>query len=522
MHGRMEFETNINGQRRNQKEHFARSRILILGDFSNRFVSTDQSIDAGIGNDLPIYKIDLDNFDHVLQKINPVVSLTSPMVDQVERLQLRLIEDFHPDRIFDNVSVFKTLKRIKTDIADPEKRSAAAREFDQCFGETLSLLLENSANAANTTHPSSVSGANANSFQDLLERGNKSNSSTHAPLGAESSGNFIEKIISPYVIKDNIEALTAAEKQIESVMAQRMRDILQHAEFKALETTWRSLYNFLCDIEDNDELEFYILPLDKKSLAQILGSPAPSHDQDCAANRLQLRLVDYTEQFDDDQGWTLLLGDYQFEPNARDTDTLLQLGKMAKSLRAPFISAGTAARSLTGDPICEPIREQIGDDTSYWQKMRSTEYARWLSLIGPRFIQRLPYGQDTDAIECFPFQEIENELPHQSLLWGNSSYLAAKMLIQLYLDNDGYPTTTYMQFDDLPAYIYHLHGERLLHPCGELVLDRSLQSRLQGLGINPIISYSNLNSVRLGPIVSLALEATPLVGKWTDSRSVTR
>ena len=46
---------------------------------------------------------------------------------------------------------------------------------------------------------------------------------------------------------------------------------------------------------------------------------------------------------------------------------------------------------------------------------------RWIGLAAPRVLLRRPYGQRSDPIDSFTFDEFEGAPPQEELLWGHAS-----------------------------------------------------------------------------------------------------
>src|SRR5579864_7697046 len=100
-------------------------RIAILGDFSgraNRSVSDAKTIDkrrAVLG--------DRDNFDEVLSRTGAEIQLA--IGDGSLRIKLSELEDFHPDRIFQNLEAFSKLRELRGRLSDPSTFQEAAQEL---------------------------------------------------------------------------------------------------------------------------------------------------------------------------------------------------------------------------------------------------------------------------------------------------------------------------------------------------------------------------------------------------------
>src|SRR5205823_6982401 len=82
--------------------------VALMGDFSGR-ANRGICEPGTIANRQPVL-IDRDNFDEVLAKFHPEIKL--PIGSQGDLLCLRFseLEDFHPDRLFERLEIFRSLR----------------------------------------------------------------------------------------------------------------------------------------------------------------------------------------------------------------------------------------------------------------------------------------------------------------------------------------------------------------------------------------------------------------------------
>src|SRR5208337_3667962 len=96
----------------------------------------------------------------------------------------------------------------------------------------------------------------------------------------------------------------------------------------------------------------------------------------------------------------------------------------------PFISA--AAPKLFGfegdwNELSKPRDlEKIFDTVEYtkWRSYRDSEDSRFVTLVMPRVLSRLPYGAATKPIEEFGYEEVDasKPVPHDNFTWMNAAY----------------------------------------------------------------------------------------------------
>ena len=91
-------------------------RILVVGDFSGR--ANRQLSEPLAGR--RAHAIDRDNFDTVVQKLNPSLNVGSMT------LGFTTLDDFHPDQLFKRVPAFSKLVAMKNQGPQPSREATAA------------------------------------------------------------------------------------------------------------------------------------------------------------------------------------------------------------------------------------------------------------------------------------------------------------------------------------------------------------------------------------------------------------
>jgi type VI secretion system protein ImpC len=148
-----------------------------------------------------------------------------------------------------------------------------------------------------------------------------------------------------------------------------------------------------------------------------------------------------------------------------------------------------------------------------WQTLRGFPAARHAGLVSPRFLLRLPYGRNIDAIDHFAFEEMPPKAPHEALLWGNAALIAV-MLLAIAWREEGweFSAPANAEVNGLPVYVVTEGGEKKLTPCGEVLLTDRIAENLLALGIMPLATVRDRDAVRLMRFQSIALPAAALGG----------
>jgi type VI secretion system protein ImpC len=131
--------------------------------------------------------------------------------------------------------------------------------------------------------------------------------------------------------------------------------------------------------------------------------------------------------------YAALVGDFEFTRHPEDFYLLEELSHVAAAAHAPLISA--AAPGLFGLESFSDIGKprdlaKIFDTVEYakWKSFRESEDSRYVGLVLPHVLGRLPYGRDNVPVEQFDFEENVDGTNHDKYLWTNAAYAYAARL----------------------------------------------------------------------------------------------
>jgi type VI secretion system protein ImpC len=210
--------------------------------------------------------------------------------------------------------------------------------------------------------------------------------------------------------------------EIDRILTDQLNAIMHHADFQALEGSWRGLHDMVHGTETGANLKLRLLNVSKKELLKDLEG-AVDHDMSVLFKKV------YEEEYGTFGGnpYSLLIGDYYFGRHPQDMALLQRLSKVAAAAHAPFITA--AAPSLfdmsefteLGVPRdLTKIFESA--EMATWRGFRESEDSRYVAMVLPRYAARLPYGAKTVPVDNFAFEEDVNGRDHSKYLWANSAY----------------------------------------------------------------------------------------------------
>jgi type VI secretion system protein ImpC len=108
------------------------------------------------------------------------------------------------------------------------------------------------------------------------------------------------------------------------------------------------------------------------------------------------------------------------------------------------------------------------DDPAYlnWNAFRESENSRYIGLTLPKFLLRLPYGEESDRVRGFNYSEDVKAEDHHKYLWGNASFALASNITGSFAEH-GWPVNIIGPksgglVENLPLHVYQL-GENISH-----------------------------------------------------------
>jgi type VI secretion system protein ImpC len=507
MAGHMEFEFNIRGETTGRQREHTPFNLLVLGNFSGHAaqVSGEAGENSAKGR---IVGVDLDNIDRLMSHVSPRLSLQtgSTMCEFCPRD----IDDFHPDQLFRMLPVFKEFREVRKNLLDP---GTAQSTLDQIL--STRTVIEGEI-VEDPEHPDQAASDedSGEMFERLLGRSARP---PQPPPGQspelQKLDAFIRDLVAPHIVHDPDPRVETALDSIDLGIAEQMRRILHHPEFQALEGGWRSLLDLVSELELDENLQLYVCDIQRDELLAALPDPGTAL-QDSALFQL---LVENRRQAADDTPWSLILGDYHFGPDPEDIALLTALGAAAASNGGVFI--GGARPEILG---CKSTAELAdakywtapSDAKSLWQSLRTSPVAGHIGLALPRVLARLPYGENTEEIDSFVFEEMPQR-NHEDYLWANPAYACGRLLAEQFT-RSGWQMEPgdHVDLGYLPAHHFEEDGESRLQPCAELLLSESTMVAMFEQGLMPLISYRNQNTAVLGRFQSIASPAAALAGPW--------
>ncbi len=163
----------------------------------------------------------------------------------------------------------------------------------------------------------------------------------------------------------------------------------------------------------------------------------------------------------------------------------------------------------------------MGDeDAPAWQELRALPEAEHLGLAVPRFLLRLPYGENTKSIDKFDFNEMPKPPDAGGYLWGNPALLCAALLVQAFQKKSwDFRPGDILELDNLPVHVYTVDGDEEV-TLAQAALNRILNEHLLKQGIMALLCIKGKAAMQLARFLSLAQPpknqpAVDLRGRWS-------
>lgn len=470
--------------------------IAILGDFSGR--DNKRHYEPETISKRRTIAIDRDNIEDVLARFE--INLQLWLEDDSDApidIPIKGLDDFHPDKLYQNVEVFGQLRALRNRLKNNKTFAEAAKEL-LAWGADETNQAESKPDKP-APGPALSSGS---LLESMYESSQEMQSGRVSFAGSSMVDKLVKQIVAPYVEPKNDPRQEEMIDALDQAISAHMQFILHHPDFQAMEAAWRSLDFLVSRVETGQQVKLYILDVARHELEVDLGVDNVT------------RTALYKKFCDPAPGgmaWGLLLGNYCFTDRVEDIMTLLQIGAVARKAQAPFMTAANetliGCESFAITPDVEdwhyPLQSEL---ETAWSLLRESDEADYLAMVVPGFLLRAPYGKKSKPIESFTFEEMPEVPCHSCYLWGNGAFIKAEQMARAFIQ-DGWDMNPVdaSQVDRLPLHYYKDEGESVAKPCAEIQLTEQGGRRILQHGLIPLWSVKNSDSIRSSDFNSLAV-----------------
>ncbi len=279
---------------------------------------------------------------------------------------------------------------------------------------------------------------------------------------------------------------------IDTLVNDQINEVLHNADFKKLESSWRSLNDLILNTNFKADIMIDILDVDKEELFEDFEA----NSADISGSALFRKV--YINEYDQFGGkpFGAIIGLHEFEHTPADEFWLSTMGKVAAASHAPFV--GSVSPKFFG---CESIEELsaikdlegLMNHPKYgsWNKLRDTEQAAYLSMTLPRYIARLPYDPESNPCREIPFREKVSGDNNEDYLWGSSATLFAQNMVRSFAQSGW---CQYLRgpkggglVSGLPVHTFNIRGEDEIKLPIEMTIPDYRELEFANSGFMPLI-----------------------------------
>jgi type VI secretion system protein ImpC len=314
---------------------------------------------------------------------------------------------------------------------------------------------------------------------------------------------MLKQMVGPYVVPAKDPRQDQLVATVDSALAATMRSVLHHPDFQSFEALWRSVDMLVRRLETDEKLQIVLYDVTAEEIAADLSKA------DALENSGLYKLLVEQPALDAAQGpFAVVIGNYLFEQTPPHAELLGRIAKIVAQTQTAFI-AGVGTSCLDTKPAdLHPLIKEA------WDALAGMPEAAYVGLVVPRFMLRNPYGDKTDPIDSFDFEEFTPQDGLSGMLWGNSAVVAGLLLGATFSQQgDKMKPGSVLSIGDMPFYYYtDSDGDQTALPCTERMLSSKMADLVSKHRFMPMLSIKGQPEIRLGGLGSVA--GGLLAGSW--------
>lgn len=339
----------------------------------------------------------------------------------------------------------------------------------------------------------------------LLEQAIGATKQTQREEAQDLLTNLTEQVLKGTVTWDRNLSVTISKAiaAIDSAISGQLAAIMHAEKFQKLEGSWRGLNHLVMNSETGVGQKIRMLNISKRELFKDLDK-AVEFDQSQIFKKI------YESEFGTAGGepYGALIGDYEFINHPEDIDLLSKMSNVAAAAFCPFISAAGAGMFGLEDftELSKPRDlAQVFNSQEYikFRSFRDSEDSRFVTLVMPRTLARLPYGAATKPVEAFNYEEFpldasgrSKAVDHNEYAWMNAAYVMGTVLTRSFSEN-GWCTAIRGaegggKVENLPTHLFTSDDGDVDQKCPtEVGITDRREAELSNLGFLPLCHYKN-------------------------------
>ncbi|MDR1365338.1 MAG: type VI secretion system contractile sheath large subunit [Holosporales bacterium] len=275
--------------------------------------------------------------------------------------------------------------------------------------------------------------------------------------------------------------------EIDEQITQQVNEIIHHPDFQQLEGSWMGLRYLVMNSETGTRLKIKLMNATLKELRDDL-TKAIEFDQSALFKKI------YEEEFGTYGGspYSCIVGDFMFTNHPQDIQFLEHMANLTAAAHAPFISAISPLffnlDKFEDMPLPRDLSKILeSPDYTKWNSFRNMEDSRYVALLLPRILMRLPYGPNTLPVAEFNFTEDVGIGDTEKFCWGNPAYALAQRITDAFAK---YSWTAAIRgvegggkVEGLPSYVFKtMDGDKVVKCPTEVAIADRREKELSDLG----------------------------------------
>ncbi len=275
---------------------------------------------------------------------------------------------------------------------------------------------------------------------------------------------FIAELVKPQHAEEKVDKAIVDQMiaELDARLSKQVDAIVHHEDFQKLESAWRGLKFVVDQVDFRENIKVEVLNCSKEDL-QMDFEDAPE------ITKSGLYKLAYTAEYGQfgGQPYGAMFANYEFGPGPQDVSLLQNCAAVGAMAHAPFIAAAGpqffGGSDYLGIPNLKDLKSIFeGPQYTKWKSFRDSDDARNVGLVMPRFLLRLPYGQETVPAKSFQYEE-DVVGQHERYLWGNASFALATRIADSFAKFRWCPNIIGPQaggtVENLPLHQYEAMGE---------------------------------------------------------------
>jgi type VI secretion system protein ImpC len=235
---------------------------------------------------------------------------------------------------------------------------------------------------------------------------------------------FVSELLDPGMVraKGVTRTINARIAAIDAILSKQVDAVLHHEEFQKLEGSWRGLNKLVMGSETGETLKIRVFNASKKELLKDFQAAA-----EFTESGLWKKIYEYEFGLYGGDPYGALIGDYEFDKGPVDVELMTHMTTVAAAAHAPLVTA--AAPQMFGmdsftqmpDPRdLAKIFDKNNPENTKWLSFRDSEDSRFMAMVLPHTLRRLPYSDEKNPVEAFSYDEVTPD--HDDFCWGNAAY----------------------------------------------------------------------------------------------------